>query len=158
MSSFKNNTLAGFKNALNFNGTATQTEYWWFALVALLIAGFTRVLGEISLYLALCAAPLLLWSLLALLSLTFRRVQDAGGNIVWVFAMMLFPALVIVGISMQIWHDMGWTIGLRVGVSDLYMVLFFLILSAPISLVAAIVTLYYAVQPTKKAPEVEAKD
>ena len=80
---------AGFKNYVNFRGTATRPEYWyWFLFTALVII----VLFSID----LSGVFLLLFSLATFLpsiSVNARRLTDAGFSPLWL--LLVLPGVVI---------------------------------------------------------------
>jgi uncharacterized membrane protein YhaH (DUF805 family) len=75
----------GFKNYVNFRGTATRPEFWYWVLFSVLVAivlvavDRSGILGNIF----------SLATLLPSLSVTVRRLRDAGFSWVW----LLLPAL-----------------------------------------------------------------
>ena len=40
---FGNAVVSGYKNALNFSGRSSRSEYWWFALFSALLASLMAV-------------------------------------------------------------------------------------------------------------------
>lgn len=89
MFTFKDATIAGFKNTLKFGGVATRSEYWWFFLASFLIGFVAALVSEIHIALAVMVFPLQLWMGIAGFSLAFRRVRDAGGSVWWIIGSMI---------------------------------------------------------------------
>jgi uncharacterized membrane protein YhaH (DUF805 family) len=86
MVTFKEATVMGMKNALDFKGVSARPEYWWFALASFLIGTVLAVLTGTLPQLGILVFPLQIWLALAGLSLAFRRVRDAGGSVWWLIA------------------------------------------------------------------------
>ncbi len=97
MFTFKDATIAGFKNTLKFGGVATRSEYWWFFLASFLIGFVAALVSEIHIALAVMVFPLQLWMGIAGFSLAFRRVRDAGGSVWWIIGSMI-AALIAFGL------------------------------------------------------------
>jgi transcriptional regulator with XRE-family HTH domain len=68
---------AGFLKAVDFSGTASRFEYWWFFLCVLLLAAIATVLGERVFQLVSLIV------LLPLLAVGARRLHDAGHSGWW---------------------------------------------------------------------------
>ncbi len=75
---------AGFKNYVNFRGTATLPEYWYWVLFTFLVG---LVLSAIDV-LGVLAGVFSLATFLPSLGVTVRRLRDAGFSWVW----LLLPA------------------------------------------------------------------
>jgi transcriptional regulator with XRE-family HTH domain len=68
---------AGFLKAVDFSGTASRFEYWWFFLFALMVAAVAAVVGaKVSQLVGLIV-------LLPLLAVGTRRLRDAGRSGWW---------------------------------------------------------------------------
>lgn len=95
------NYTTAWRNALNISGLASRAEYWWFALVnlvVLLLLAAVMVLtadesGDVS-------ANIGLWLMIAFLlivlvpsfTVTVRRVRDATGSGLWML-LWLIPGI-----------------------------------------------------------------
>ncbi len=79
---------AGFKNYVNFRGTATRPEYWYWVLFTSLVSIVTNALdGSGTLALAFSLA-----TLLPSLGVTVRRLRDAGFS--WTWLLIPIPGLI----------------------------------------------------------------
>lgn len=93
---------SAYRNALVFDGRASRSAFWWFALVApvlgILVAGVVAFLwvfaapsaSPVAALLALFLASLPLW--LPGFTLTARRLRDTGLS-QWLLALLLVPYL-----------------------------------------------------------------
>lgn len=79
MTSFSDAVRLGLQNIIKFKGTSSRSEYWWFILFYMLCFVAVGILSAIHPILGLTGF-LLLPIILAMLSLTFRRVRDVMGN------------------------------------------------------------------------------
>lgn len=71
----------GVMSGLEFTGTTSRADFWWFVLGMVLLLAFAKLLGEV-----LGSLPLLLASLLVLLpwiAACTRRLRDAGLSPWW---------------------------------------------------------------------------
>lgn len=79
---------AGFKNYVNFRGTANRPEYWYWVLFTSLVSIVTNALdGSGTLALAFSLA-----TLLPSLGVTVRRLRDAGFS--WTWLLIPIPGLI----------------------------------------------------------------
>jgi len=78
-------------NAADFRGRATRPEFWWFMIASSTIIPLASIMisGALSIIFPPLAALLIipfLWMTLASISLTVRRLRDAGGSVWWYIA------------------------------------------------------------------------
>ena len=77
--------------SFTYGGTATRAEYWWFALVdaivyvILLIIGTTVFNSTENGILLVLAVIYAIAQIFPSLSITIRRLRDAGKDWVWIF-------------------------------------------------------------------------
>ena len=101
---------AGFKNYVNFRGTATRPEFWYWFLFTFLV-GFVVSLFEqlitaatgdsvVSLAVSIITPLFSLATFLPTLAVTVRRLRDAGFSWVWLLLPLPFMVPVVVGIAM----------------------------------------------------------
>lgn len=81
-------TKAAFTNALDFSGRASRPEFWWFMLASMTTIPLGLALVTIALSVLFPPLVILLlvpafWLFIASLSLTIRRLRDAGGSVWW---------------------------------------------------------------------------
>jgi uncharacterized membrane protein YhaH (DUF805 family) len=79
---------AGFQNYVNFRGTASRPEYWYWVLFTVLVG---LVLGSIDESGSLATA-FSIATLLPTLGVTVRRLRDAGFS--WVWLLLPVPGLI----------------------------------------------------------------
>jgi uncharacterized membrane protein YhaH (DUF805 family) len=86
---------AGFKNYVNFRGTATRPEYWYWVLFSVLVA---IVLGSLDRSGNLGNA-FSIATLLPSLGVLVRRLREAGFS--WLWVLLPFPGLIpfVVGVA-----------------------------------------------------------
>ena len=99
---FGNAVVSGYKNALNFSGRSSRSEYWWFALFSALLAslmavgavifGFSGLTVDSSdqevidaLLRTFVPALAVIWVVvgLPLVAAGFRRLHDMGQSGIW---------------------------------------------------------------------------
>ena len=91
MVSFTTAVKNGFKNAFNFSGRATRSEFWWWQLFIWLIwigGGVTSELKSVPISLFFLVLTILI--LIPSLSLKIRRLHDAGHS-GWCILWQLVP-------------------------------------------------------------------
>ena len=86
---------SGFKNYVNFQGRATRSEYWWFALFywIVLIIPYSLMFGDImsgrgSIW-GLLVVVIALAFFLPTLGLGFRRLHDTNRSAWWLFISLI---------------------------------------------------------------------
>lgn len=94
---------AGFKNYVNFRGTATRPEYWYWVLFTFLVSIVANALDRSG---ALSAA-FSLATFLPGLAVTVRRLRDASFS--WTWLLLPIPGLIplflgLVGIFVQLYE------------------------------------------------------
>lgn len=87
-------TRSGYAGVFSFGGRATRPEYWWFFLAQmtvfpLAVALLFLLASALHPVLLVVPAVLMLWTVLANVALTFRRLRDAGGWIGWYLGAIL---------------------------------------------------------------------
>ena len=95
---------AGFKNYVQFRGTATRPEFWYWVLFTFLVG---LVLGAIDV-LGVLAGVFSLATFLPSLGVTVRRLRDAGFSWVW----LLLPAAGFVPLTIGVVQFVVELIGL----------------------------------------------
>lgn len=99
---FANAVVSGYKNALNFSGRASRSEYWWFVFFGGMLAGLIAIGGVIVGFSGLSAtsteqevvdavlrtfvpALVLIWIVVGipLVAVGFRRLHDMGQSGIW---------------------------------------------------------------------------
>lgn len=100
---------AGFKNYLNFRGTATRPEFWYWVLFTFLVAVVASVIDQIlsiapelsiiALVFSTITTIFSLATFLPSLAVTVRRLRDAGFSWVWLLLPVPFVVLFTVGIA-----------------------------------------------------------
>jgi uncharacterized membrane protein YhaH (DUF805 family) len=100
---------AGFKNYVNFRGTATRPEFWYWFLFTFLVAVVSGAIGQVlSMVPGLVVIELVFSTITTLFSLatflptlavTVRRLRDAGFSWVWLLLPLPFVVPFVVGIA-----------------------------------------------------------
>ena len=86
---------AGFKNYVNFRGTATRPEFWYWFLFTFLVGVVTSAIpGGAAISTAFSLA-----TFLPTLAVTVRRLRDAGFSWVWLLLPVPFVVPFAVGIA-----------------------------------------------------------
>ncbi|MCD8387177.1 MAG: DUF805 domain-containing protein [Bacteroidales bacterium] len=85
----------GFQNYINFNGRASRSEYWWWALFSFAVGIVAGWLGEVVAGIATLAL------LLPGLAVAVRRLHDIGKGGGYIF-MALIP--VVGAIILLLWY------------------------------------------------------
>lgn len=99
---------AGFKNFVNFKGTASRSEFWYWVLFTTLLGlvldqvdQLSGLGGDTGMGLSSIASLVLF---LPNLSVTFRRLHDAGFS-GWLYALNLVPAAAVVWFALSFIND-----------------------------------------------------
>ena len=80
---------------IDFNGVAQRSEYWFAALFLFLVEFLLKVFSFVPFF----GAIHWLWSIaifIPCLSITFRRLHDAGFSAKWLFGLLAVPVLAFV--------------------------------------------------------------
>jgi uncharacterized membrane protein YhaH (DUF805 family) len=85
---FINAIKSGFKNYFKFSGVATRPEYWYWVLLNLILAAVVFLVHE---YVSLEIFQILLMTI-PTLSVTVRRLRDAGYS--WVWMLLKVPGII----------------------------------------------------------------
>lgn len=85
---FINAIKAGFKNYAKFSGVATRPEYWYWFLFNLLLAGIGYLVSE---WVQLWTFQVLVL-IIPTLSVTVRRLRDAGYS--WAWLLLKMPGVI----------------------------------------------------------------
>ena len=86
---------AGFQNYVNFRGTATRPEFWYWFLFTFLVGVVTSVIPGV----AAISTVFSLATFLPTLAVTVRRLRDAGFSWVWLLLPLPFVVPFVVGIA-----------------------------------------------------------
>ena len=86
---------AGFKNYVNFRGTATRPEFWYWFLFTFLVGVVTSAIPGV----AAISTIFSLATFLPTLAVTVRRLRDAGFSWVWLLLPLPFVVPFAVGIA-----------------------------------------------------------
>ena len=90
--SFQEAILIAFAKYAEFNGRASRSEFWWFALFVLLVTSALTYLSEVV------ASVFLIAVLLPLLAVGARRLRDAGHSGWWqLFLLAPVGGIVVLG-------------------------------------------------------------
>jgi uncharacterized membrane protein YhaH (DUF805 family) len=100
---------AGFNNYVNFRGTATRPEFWYWFLFTFLVAVVTSAIDQvltmvpglviIELVFSTITTLFSLATFLPTLAVTVRRLRDAGFSWVWLLLPLPFVVPFVVGIA-----------------------------------------------------------
>jgi uncharacterized membrane protein YhaH (DUF805 family) len=85
---------AGFKNYVNFRGTATRPEFWYWFLFTFLVGVVTSAIPGVA-----ASTIFSLATFLPTLAVTVRRLRDAGFSWVWLLLPLPFVVPFVVGIA-----------------------------------------------------------
>ena len=77
--------VKAWQRSFDYTGRSTRPEYWWFYLAYLLVAVLLAVLSGLSDLVAKLFSLYALASIVPSLSLTVRRLRDAGKAWPWIF-------------------------------------------------------------------------
>lgn len=105
--SFTQSIRQVFKKAVTFKGRATRSEYWWFALFQVVVAGAPFALeylfpdySNVSLILSILITCIFL---LPSISLDVRRMHDVNlsGGLVFIQLIPVIGLIVFIGFALQ---------------------------------------------------------
>lgn len=108
---FTDSVKALYKNAFNYSGRATRSEYWWVVLynillyVAVMIVSFGTQALDITIIGAAFAIVLgTVWiaNMICGISLTVRRLHDTGKSGWWILFYLLLGCIPIIGFIFSI--------------------------------------------------------
>lgn len=88
----------GFRNTFNYTGVSTRAEYWWFVLFGFIASFVGQIAAAVVPPFAIVLLVFFLAMGLANLSLTVRRLRDAGAWLGWFFLMILGVVVMVVGV------------------------------------------------------------
>jgi uncharacterized membrane protein YhaH (DUF805 family) len=92
-----------FMNYATFRGTASRSEYWWWALASTIVAGVLNALtGDLDNPNTAVSTLALVWAvgiLIPGLAVTVRRFHDAGLSGKWLFTLLIPVVALIASIA-----------------------------------------------------------
>ena len=120
---------------MDFNGRVGRAQFWWYILVVFVLAfGVGIVAGVVHLY--FLSQILSLALLLPNLGMMVRRLHDSGKPGIWVLILAI-PAAIMIVLGLLVVVSGGLLFGLLFLIPVVYLA----------ALVAAVVMIYFCVQP-----------
>ena len=119
---------------MDFNGRIGRAQFWWYILVVVVIAVVAGIVASVTLHLISTLVSLGL--LLPNLGMTVRRLHDSGKPGIWVLVLAI-PAVLMMLLAILVVVSGGLLFGL----------LFLTPIISLVSLVGAVIIIYFCVQP-----------
>lgn len=90
---------SAWEKSFDFSGRSTRGDYWWFALAHFIVLVAVNIASLLGRFFYALAVVYMIAAIIPSLSLTIRRLRDAGKHWAWIF----ISAVPLIGSAWIIW-------------------------------------------------------